>query len=124
MDGVTYAAAAAILGVSVRSVWRLVESGDLRTHGPRHARRRLSRAEVEAVAVARHRRNRSGGYFIATEQAAQLLGVNRSRVRQLADADLIPYVRTARGDRLYRRDQLEVVANARRARFHDRIQVR
>ena len=48
-------------------------------------------------------------------QAAAVLGVSRSRVSQLADAEKIPVRLTAGGRRVYRLRQLEVVAHARRA---------
>ena len=51
-DAVTFAEAARILGVSLRSAWRLVERGELATHGPRFVAARLSRPEVEALALA------------------------------------------------------------------------
>jgi hypothetical protein len=51
-------------------------------------------------------------------QAAQVLGVSRARVSQLADAERIPVHLTAGGHRVYRMKQLEVVANARNRRFH------
>ncbi len=47
---------------------------------------------------------------------AAILGVNRARLNQLAAKDFIPFEVHADGTRLYRRQQLEVVANAREAR--------
>lgn len=49
-------------------------------------------------------------------QAAQILGVSHNRVSQLASEERIPVHRTASGRRVYRLQQLEVVANARRVR--------
>jgi cytosine/adenosine deaminase-related metal-dependent hydrolase len=43
-------------------------------------------------------------------------GVNSSRVGQLVDAGRIPYETTPRGRRLFRREQLEVIGNARLSR--------
>jgi hypothetical protein len=51
-------------------------------------------------------------------QAALLLGVTRTRVSQLAGAEKIPVHHTTSGRRVYRLRQLEVGANARRAKFH------
>jgi hypothetical protein len=51
------------------------------------------------------------------EGSAQLLGVNRARVRQLVAAGLLPSEATPHGY-AFRRQQLLTVANARRARFH------
>jgi hypothetical protein len=50
-------------------------------------------------------------------QAAQVLGVSRARVSQLAAEEHIPVHRTTFRKRVYRMRQLEVVANARRARL-------
>jgi hypothetical protein len=46
-----------------------------------------------------------------------VLGVSERRVNQLGDADRLPYVVHRDGWRLYRRVQVEVVDNAKRARF-------
>ncbi len=43
---------------------------------------------------------------------ATILGVNRARLNQIAAKDIIPFEVHADGTRLYRRQQLEVVANA------------
>jgi excisionase family DNA binding protein len=55
--------------------------------------------------------------WLGTKEAAQLLGVNRARVRQLVAAGLLPFELTPDGY-AFRREQLLTVANARRARFH------
>lgn len=83
---------------------------------------RLSRAEVEGLAAEvypwrRHVHDRAG-YWLTGERAAVVLGVNRARLGQLADRDLVPYVRHVDGTRLYRRAQLEAVAHGRAARWH------
>ena len=54
---------------------------------------------------------------LGTREAAELLGVNRARVRQLVAAGLLPFEQTPHGY-AFRREQLLTVANARRARFH------
>jgi hypothetical protein len=86
--------------------------------GPRWQHRQLSRCEVEALALRRlnPRTAAPDSYWVGTKEAAQLLGVNRARVRQLA-AGLLPFEETPHGYAL-RREQLLTVANARRARFH------
>ncbi|QWZ07711.1 hypothetical protein KRR39_20320 [Nocardioides panacis] len=53
---------------------------------------------------------------------ARVLGVSRTRVNQLARADLIPFETDIRGIRRYRRSQVEVVANARMVRWHHQDQ--
>jgi excisionase family DNA binding protein len=55
-------------------------------------------------------------YWVTTRQAAPILGVNRSRVGQLVDADRIRYETTSGGRRLFRRQQIEVIGNARLSR--------
>jgi hypothetical protein len=56
--------------------------------------------------------------WINGTQAAFLIGVTRTRVFQLANAEKIPVHYTASGHRVYRLKQLEVVANARAIKFH------
>ncbi len=56
-------------------------------------------------------------YWVTGKRAAELLGVNVSRLNQLAARDGAPYVVHADGTRLYRADQLRVVGNARAARW-------
>ncbi len=66
-------------------------------------------------------RMRTEGLDLVTrKEAAEILGVSSSRASQLADADMVPCVEvpTPHGARrMYRRDQLGVVANARDARW-------
>ena len=59
---------------------------------------------------------RQDAYWVTTRRAAELLGVNGSRVRQLAVDGRIPYETTPSGQRLFRRQQLEVIGNARLSR--------
>ena len=54
-----------------------------------------------------------------------MLGVSGKRVQQLSEADRLPYVEHRDGWRLYRREQIEMVGNARRERWNpERSQVR
>jgi excisionase family DNA binding protein len=117
-DEVTWREAAAILGVGVRRLGVLVASGEL-SRGPRWQHRQLSRLEVEALALRRWnpRKASPDAYWLGTKEAAQLLGVNRARVRQLVAAGLLPFAETPHGY-AFRREQLLTVANARQARFH------
>ncbi len=59
-------------------------------------------------------------YWLTGQRAADVLGVNRSRLGHLSRADFVPYVVHRDGTRLYRRDLLEVVAQARDARCAER----
>ena len=56
-------------------------------------------------------------YWMGSREAADLLGVSRQRLGQLGDRGLVPYVRHRDGVRLYRREQLLTIANARDARW-------
>lgn len=77
----------------------------------------LSRAEVEAVACELYDWRRHTGdptcYWIGSHEAADLLGVSRQRLGQLGDKGFVPFVRHRDGVRLYRREQLLTIANAR-----------
>lgn len=108
-DWITRREAIEILGVSRGALDRLIRKEHL-TQADRPTRR-LSRKEVEALATERRE-------WISARQAAEILGVHKSRVGQLADAGLLPFERGSDGRRLYRRRQVEVIANARRVRWH------
>ncbi len=116
---VTYAAH--ILGVKPSTIRRHVIAGRLKARRRPHKHRTLSRADVEALAVQTYRYrlhiNDPDSYWVTNERAAAILGVNRARLNQLAAKDFIPFEVHADGTRLYRRQQLEVVGNAREARW-------
>jgi hypothetical protein len=118
LDGITFTEAAHILGVSVTSVHRLILAGELE-HSQRYGKRQLSRREVEQLAVARYGRNHPPGpdsYWVTRPEAACILDVNQARVWQLAERGFLPYETAPDGTRLYRRAQLQVIANARASR--------
>ncbi len=56
------------------------------------------------------------GYWVTGKRAAAVLGVNEARLRVLAGKGFIPFENHADGTRLFRREQLEVVAQSRDAR--------
>ena len=115
-DAVTWQEAARILDRSLSTVARLVAGGEL-TKGARWEHRQLSRRDVERLALARSDGVTSvASYLVTRRQAAPILGVIHSRVGQLVDDDRIPYKTTPSGRRLFRRQQLEVIANARLSR--------
>lgn len=122
VDPVTLAEAARILGFSKSSARRYVLAGRLASHGSRYEHRTLSRAEVEALACEvwnwRRHVDNPDAYWLAGQQAASLLGVSRQRLGKLGDKGFVPYVRGSDGVRLYRREQLLIIANAREARWH------
>ena len=117
-DGITYAEAAGILGCAVSTVQQLVQRGELTPSGQPHSYRRLSRTEAEWLALARWRPRRPtvSLYWADTAQAAGMLGVTPGRVRQLCEAGRLPYEVAADGTRVFRREQLLTVANARLSR--------
>lgn len=105
-DAITRKTAAGLLGISEIQITRLRRDGLLiRLAGVPN----YSRADVQAFI---------DNPWLTNDQAAQILGVSRSRVSQLAAAELIPTHRTTTGRRVYRLHQIEVVANARNTRFH------
>lgn len=55
-------------------------------------------------------------YWVTTRQAADLLGVGQTRVRQLVDHGFLPCLHTPHGRLIFRRHQVEVIANARLSR--------
>ena len=117
-DALTTIEAARILGVSVNTVRRLVAGGTLAATGAKWGNAQLSRAEVETLALARWiRRPRTADlYWTDTAGAARLLGVTPGRVRQLCEAGRLPFEVTANGARVFRREQLRTVGNARLSR--------
>ncbi len=120
IDSLTYSEAAAILGCNPSTVRRYPLAGRLPT-GERHRHRTLARADVEALALAvyDHRRHRNDpeSYWVTSQRAADILGVNVARLNQLVAKGFLPFEVHADGTRMFRRDQLAVVANAREARW-------
>ncbi|MBA2532305.1 MAG: hypothetical protein H0V23_09410 [Nocardioidaceae bacterium] len=117
-DGITRAEAACILAVHVATVDRMIRRGGL-SRGRKFATAQLSREQVEQLALSTRpvRHLVAGDYWVSRKGAAAVLGVSERRVTQLTDAGRVPYVEHRDGWRLYRREQIEVVGNARRTRF-------
>lgn len=112
--GLTAAEAAEILGVTRQSVYRLVHEGKLpKPDKYKNAGLRLD--DVERASLERLRPRASHPYWVCVREAAELLGLSRTRIRQLADAGRVPGV-LHDGRWWFRRPQIEVVANAREAR--------
>lgn len=120
MDPVTLAEAAKILGCSGAGVRRRVLAGQL-PMVPRYRHRALPRQDVEHLALREYHwrvnLDYERSYWLTGSRAGGLLGVSRSRLGQLSDAGQVPFERHVDGSRLYRREQLEVVAQARRLRW-------
>ncbi len=121
VDGITLDEAAHICGCSRRTLVRHIDAGRLPA-AERHVKRRVSRADAESLALqlpsSRLPFDPETSYWIGATQAASLLGVNVSRLNQLVAAGRVPFEVHADGRRLYRREQLLTVANAREARWH------
>ena len=120
VDGVTLDEAAHIVGCSRRTLVRHIETGRLPA-AERHVKRRVSRADAEALALqlpsSRLAFDPDTAYWVGATQAARLLGVNVSRLNQLVAAGRVPFEVHADGRRMYRREQVLTVANAREARW-------
>ena len=58
----------------------------------------------------------SESYWVTVGQAAEILDLSVQRVKQLLDEDRLPYLLPRFGVRLMRRQQIDVVANARQSR--------
>ena len=103
-DAITLTEAAELLRLTESRVVRLRREGLL---ARRDGYPSYSRADVEEFI---------DNPWVNGRQAALILGVSHARVSQLAKEERIPVHHTAGGHRVYRFKQLEVVANARRAR--------
>ena len=81
-------------------------------------RNRLSLRDVEKYAVRRYEtRNTSPywptSYWLNTAETAKLLSLTPGLVRQLCDMGVLPFEKRPNGERLYRRQQVNVLINAR-----------
>lgn len=113
--GLTAAQAAEIINATPNAVYRLVYKGDL-AKPVKHQRGGLQLVDVERASLDRYRPGRRRHpYWCRAREAAEILGISVSRVGQLAAEGRLPFV-VHHGQRLYRRGQLEVIANARDAR--------
>ena len=123
VDGVTLDEAAHIVGCSRRTLIRHIEAGRLPA-GPANQPRRVSRARCRdvgawvAVVACRVRR---GVVVLGRRHDSRGTGWGRvARLNQLVAAERIPFEVHTDGRRIYRREQLLTVANARDARWHGR----
>jgi len=113
---VTAREASQILGIGVPSVYALASAGHLVRHAPRHSKNAraydLDQLEQRSLSLLGYH-DSAHPHWTNVGEVADYLGVHRSRVRQLLDADRIPFVAAPNGRRYVRRSQLEVIANAR-----------
>lgn len=119
-DEITYAEARAIVNREASWLRQRAASGKLSRVG-RTSDVRLSRLEVEALALARWKANRhqQGGYWCTVTEAAAILRCTHGLIYKLVKKDKLPALPTGSGHRLFRRTQVEVIANARRVRWHN-----
>lgn len=114
-DQVTLTEAAVILGCSISTVRRLVVSARTRHGNPDHGER-LLRTTVEDLATEvyswRLHLDDPSPYWLTGQRAADALGLSRARLSQLAAENRVPFVRHQDGTRLYRREQLKLIASA------------
>ncbi len=86
-------------------------------HGHRHDERALPRSDVELPASEvyawRLHLDDVAPYWLTGQRAADILGISRARLNQLATDNRVPFVRHQDGTRLYRRGQLERIADGR-----------
>ena len=105
--------AAGHLRVGTPTLLRWLDAGIVPGHRTVRGRWWLDPEDVWAIRT-------EGRDLVGRSAAAEILGVSGTRVTQLAEADLMPYVEVRVGRsvrRMFRRGQLEVVANARDARW-------
>jgi len=116
---VTLGVAARIVGCSTRTLVRHIDAGRL-SAAPPHTKRRVSSADAEALALrlpsSRLAFDPDTSYWLGATAAAAILGVNVARLNQLVASGRVPFEVHADGHRIYRREQLLTVANARAAR--------
>lgn len=109
------------MGCSRSTLLRHIAAGRLPA-GHKHERRRVSRADAETLALQLPSSlvpfDTETSYWVGAAVAAGLLRVGVARLNQLVAAGRVPYEVHASGRRMYRREQLLTVANAREARWH------
>lgn len=110
----TYAQAAEMLGVHEITVWRMVRRGDLTTKA-KWAKTGLLRSDVERLSLERWRPG-SRTWLTAT-QVAEQLELSPPRIYQLSNAGRLPYKWGPDGRRLFRPQQIAVIARARQVRL-------
>lgn len=112
VDGITGKEAGRILGIRELSVSRLINRGVL-PKAVRGQRFGLDRADVERVALERFRAPHP--YWCTSGDAAEILGVDVTRVQQLVELGLVPAVQHS-GHCYFRRHQLEILTSTAEAR--------
>lgn len=114
-DRVTYTQAEQITGRSHSYLNQRAAAGHLRRDGGTPSEpftTWLSRAECEELALVLYRRTMAGGYWLTRRQAAELLGLSRGYLYRLP----FPHFKTALGDHVLRRVDVEAFAEKRTAK--------
>ena len=118
MEHLSIFEAAHILGLPPADARPLLQAEGLT--GPRTSKVKATNQRIEEIALRHYRWRRHthdpDSYWVTASQAAEIVGVSIQRVKQLLDKDFLPYVTHKSGARLMRREQLEIVANARLSR--------
>lgn len=110
-DAISQTQAAAILGLTVHQVARLVRKGISERIPNQHPS--LSRHQVEE-----HLASPKPAEWVTTTEAAEILGISKSRTGQIAGKGLLPFEVGPNGRRRFRRQQVEVISRARQVRWH------
>ena len=117
MERISVLKAASILGCGRRRARTvLAQYGFI---GESHMHSIATLGDVEAIAQSLYRWKRytsdAHSYWVTSGQAAEILSVSIPRVKQLAAAGKLPFVTHEDGTRLFRREQITTIANAREA---------
>ena len=118
MEQISVLKAAAILGCGRRRARTLLaQRGFI---GGSHMHSIATLEDVEAIARSGYRwkrhTNDAHSYWVTSGQAAEILSVSIPRLKQLAAAGRLPFVTHDDGTRLFRREQITTIANAKEAR--------
>lgn len=92
--------AARILGVTTTTLRRWTDQGQVAAYRTPGGQRRYLRSEIEALAA-------RGEQLLTVRQAAELLGVSKSTLRNWTARGLVEATRTDGGHRRYRRADIE-----------------
>jgi hypothetical protein len=111
---ITTADAAWIIGCGFDGLFEAIADDELSVD----ERNRVSLRDVEIYAVSHYeKRNASRywptSYWLDTVETAKLLSLTPGLIRQLCDMGVLPFEKRPNGERLYRRQQVNVLINAR-----------
>ena len=115
MERISVLKAASILGCGRRRARTLLaQHGFI---GGSHIHSIATLEDVEAIARGGYRWKRhtsdTHSYWVTSGQAAEILGLSIPRLKQLATAGRLPFVTHDDGTRMFRREQISTIANAK-----------